>query len=108
MKQLKFSEPLPGLILEGQKNSTWRINDEKGIAAGDKISLCYNNGSEFAKAEVTHIKETVLENLTAADKEGHEEFSSDVEMYRIYSKYYKTNVTPKTKVKIIKFKLLNK
>ncbi len=106
MKQLKFSEPLPELILNGQKNSTWRINDEKGIAAGDKLSLCYNNCQEFAKAEATHIKEMILENLTPADKEGHEEFSSDEEMYQIYSKYYKTKVTPKTRVKIIKFKLL--
>lgn len=106
MKQLKFSEPLPELILNGQKNSTWRINDEKGIAVGDKLSLCRNNSQEFAKAEATHIKETILENLTPADKEGHEEFSSDEELYQIYSKYYKTNVTPKTRVKIIKFKLL--
>jgi hypothetical protein len=29
MKQLKFAKPLPQLILDGIKNTTWRINDDK-------------------------------------------------------------------------------
>jgi hypothetical protein len=106
MKRLKFSELLPVLILSGQKNTTWRINDDKNIEVGDTISLCYNDGREFAKAEVIQVKETTFENLTEEDKKGHEKFSSDEEMYETYSRYYKMEVTPKTKVKIIKFRLL--
>jgi len=107
MKQLKFSEGLPELILEGKKNSTWMINDKKGIMAGDILSLCYNDGKEFTKAKVFSVKETTFEDLTEEDKGGHEEFSSDKEMYETYSKYYNMKVIPKTKIKIIKFDLIS-
>jgi len=51
------------------------------------------------------VKETTFGKLTKRDKEGHEEFSSDDEMYRTYSRYYKTCVKPETKLKIITFRL---
>jgi hypothetical protein len=105
MKQLKFAEPLPKLVLEGQKNTTWRINDNKNITTEDRLSLCYNNGQEFGKAKVIWTKETTFENLTKEDKEGHEKFSCENEMYQTYSGYYNMKVEPKTRVKIIKFKL---
>ena len=106
MKQLKFSEPLPKLVLGRQKDTTWRINDNKQITAGDQLSLCYNDGQEFAKTEVIWVKETTFQNLTEEDKEGHEKFSSEKEMYQTYSGYYNMKVEPKTRVKIIKFRLL--
>ena len=106
MKKLKFSEPLPELILRGEKNITWRVNDDKGIVVDDELSLCYNDEKEFAKAKVIAVKDTTFENMAEGDKKGHEEFSSDEEMYRTYSKYYKMKVTPKTRVKVIKFRLL--
>jgi len=106
MKQLKFEEPLPKLILDRQKNTTWRIDDDKDVMLGDQVSLCYNDGREFARAKVTHVKETTFENLTDEDKQGHEEFSSDENMYQTYSKYYNKEITPKTRVKIIKFRFL--
>jgi hypothetical protein len=105
MKKLRFAEPLPKLVLGGQKDTTWRINDDKEISAGDQLSLCYTDGREFAKAEVIWVKETTFENLTNEDKEGHEKFSSDEEMLQTYSGYYNMKVEPKTKVKIIKFRL---
>jgi hypothetical protein len=106
MKKLKFSEPLTKLILNGKKNTTWRINDDKNISVDDLISLCYNDGKEFAQAKVVQVKETNFRSLTKEDREGHEEFSSDSEMYQTYSEYYKMKVIPETKVKVIKFKLL--
>ncbi|MDP7324146.1 MAG: ASCH domain-containing protein [Candidatus Woesearchaeota archaeon] len=106
MKQLKFSEPLPKLILEGEKDTTWRINDKQSIEFGDALSLCYNDGEEFAKAKVVSTRLTTFGELTAHDKEGHEKFSSDEEMYKKYSDYYKQDVTSKTSVKVIKFKTL--
>ncbi|MFW5853021.1 MAG: ASCH domain-containing protein [Patescibacteria group bacterium] len=106
MKQLKFTEPLPNLVLGGQKDTTWRINDDKEISTGDQLSLCCNDEREFTKAEVIWIKETTFENLTNEDKEGHEKFSSDEEMLQTYSGYYNIKIEPKTKVKVIKFKLL--
>jgi len=104
MKRLKFVTP--DLILKENKTTTWRINDEKNISVGDHLSLCDVNGKEFAKAEVTSVRETIFKNLTEEDKEGHEKFLSDKEMYHTYSGYYKMEVTPKTKLKIIKFQLM--
>ncbi|MDE1871626.1 MAG: ASCH domain-containing protein [Candidatus Micrarchaeota archaeon] len=104
-KTLHFYGSLPELILSGTKTSTWRVNDEKDIAPGDGLSLCRNDGTEFAKAEVTSVKETTFKELTDEDKEGHEEFGSEEEMYKTYSEYYKFEVVPETKLKIIRFRL---
>ena len=106
MKQLKFSDPLPDLILNGQKDITWRINDDKDIISGDQLSLCYRNGKEFSKAKVFWIRETIFANLTDKEKTGHEKFSSENEMYQTYSKYYNLKVGPKTAVKVIKYMLV--
>jgi len=105
MKSLKFSEPLIKMILERKKNVTWRICDEKNIVTGDLLSLCNTGGEEFTKAKVIGVKETTFENLTDEDKEGHEKFSSDKEMYKTYSNYHEMKITPKTKVKVIRFRL---
>ena len=73
---------------------------------GDNLSLCNNNEKEFAKAEVISVRETTFGELIEGDKEGHEKFSSEEEMYKTYSGYYKMKVTPETKLKVIKFKLI--
>src|SRR3989338_3895777 len=105
MKTLKFAEPLVRLILVGKKDTTWRINDDKDIQENDELSLSYKDGKEFTKAKVTEVRETMFENLSEKDKEGHETYSSDVEMYETYSSYYHVHVKPSTPVKVIKFKL---
>jgi hypothetical protein len=92
--------------MDGRKYTTWRIGDEKNISVGDKLSLCFTNGTEFAKAEVIGVNETTFDALTDEEKGGHEKFPSDEEMYTTYSRYYKMEVTPKTKLKIIKFRLI--
>jgi hypothetical protein len=106
MKQLKFVEPLPKLILDGSKKATWRINDKRGIVKGDELSLCHNNGEEFAKAIAINVKETTFGELTTEDKKGHESFANDEEMYVAFSRYYNMEVSPKTNLKIIRFKLI--
>lgn len=108
MKILKFSEPLPELILNGKKKCTWRVNDEKGIKDGDALSLCRNSGEEFASAEVTGVKEKAFGELAEEDFEGHERFSSESEMYGTYARYYNFEITPETRLKIIRFKILEK
>ena len=106
MKRLKFSDNLVESILNGEKCVTWRINDEKNLLVDDIISCCRTDGKEFARARITFVKETIFEKLTNDDKEGHEKFSSDEEMYKTYSRYYKMQVVPKTKLKVIVFELL--
>ncbi len=106
MKRVKFADPLPRLVLEKKKDTTWRINDDKALTAGDLLSLCHINGEEFGKAKIIWIKETSFGELTSEDKEGHEKFSSDEEMYKTYEKYYSIAVNQETKVKIVKFRLI--
>jgi len=104
-KRLRFSEPLPELILSGKKTVTWRIGDEKNIRQGDILSLCDTSGKEFAQADVVAIKETWFGKLTPEDKNGHEPFASEKEMYDTYAGYYQQTVEPETVVKVIRFRL---
>lgn len=106
-KDLKFAEPLPKMVLEGKKDTTWRIDDEREITVDDKLSLQDTDGEEFAKAKVLWTKMTTFDRLTEEDKEGDESFSSQEKMLETYSNYYNMQVKPKTKVKIVKFKLLS-
>lgn len=107
MKTLKFASDLVALVLDGSKTSTWRLFDDKDLIKGDALSLIdKSTGEEFAKAEITSIKETTLGQLTDEDREGHEPFESDQQMYETYEKYYNTKVGPETSLKIIRFELL--
>ena len=108
MKRLKFVDPLPSMILSGVKYTTWRINDEKNIVVGDVLSLCGVDGREFARGKVYSINVTTFGNLSDEDKEGHEPYASEEEMYNWFSGHYGVSVTPNTAVKVIKFKLVKK
>jgi hypothetical protein len=68
MKSLKFSDPLPELILSGVKNTTWRINDDKKLSVGDTVSLKNTSSNEFAKVKIISVKETTFKNLTKEDR----------------------------------------
>ena len=107
-KVLRFTKSLPPSILVGDIDITWRYKDEKGIIAGDLLSLRTKDDVEFARAEVIWVKLTTFGKLTGEDKKAHERFETDDLLYKAYSKYYKIRVTPETPVKVIKFKLLQK
>ena len=112
MKKLRFRDPhLQKLILSGKKDTTWRIEDERhhrshDINPGDELWLCDDSSKAFAKAECVWVRLTNFENLEEEDKKGHERFASDEKMYKTYSGYYGFEVTPRTRLKVIKFKLL--
>ena len=106
IKRSRFSEPLPSLILKGEKNITWRVHDDKDLSVGEELSLCRMDYSEFAKAKIIWIKETTFGALTDEDKDGHENFKSLQELYGTYSKYYSMEITPETPLKVIKFGLI--
>lgn len=108
MKILLFAEPLPELVLSGKKTVTWRVEDQRWIIAWDKLSLWYNNGTEFAQAIATRVKETTFGELTPEDFIGHEKFISDEEMYKKYTWYYHKEITSWTKLKIIEFTITKK
>ncbi len=106
MKTLKFRPYLIQLILDGVKDTTWRLFDDKDIKKGDELSLLnWVTVKEFTKAVVVFVKETTFSKLTDKDLEGHEEYKSKDEMYKKYSLYYGHQINGNTKLKIIKFKL---
>ena len=106
-KKVKFAENLVPLVLSREKTSTWRLWDDKNLSVGDTIAL-YEYGSEtkFGTAQITKVIEKPMGELTLEDKKGHEEFSSDTEMYDTYTRYYKQAVGPHSQVKIIWFDLI--
>jgi hypothetical protein len=107
IKTLKFVPELVPLVLNGSKNSTWRLFDEKNLSKDEELILIdKSNLKEFAKAKIIEVKELPLKNLTTEDRKGHETFSSDQEMYATYSGYYNQKVEGNTPIKIIRFKLI--
>jgi hypothetical protein len=109
MKTLKFSKNLIPSILSGEKTTTWRCFDDKDLKEGDEVLfLEHETKKPFAKVKLVEIKEKTFKELNEEDREGHEKFKNDEEMLKTYSEYYKTEITPDTPLKIIKFKILIK
>jgi len=109
MKTLKFSKNLIPLILSGEKDITWRLFDDKNLQVGDEIMFLDTKTKEpFTKVLLIEVQEKTFRDLTEEDKEGHEEFKDDEEMYKTYSDYYTTQIIPNTSLKVIKFKILEK
>lgn len=106
-KTLKFSPDLVPLILNGEKVSTWRLFDDKDLKVGDTVIFVKRPELvSFALAQLTAVTEKRLGDLTNEDKQGHETFASDKEMYKQYTEYYKTPVCPNTTVKLIRFEIM--
>lgn len=106
-KQLGFHKDLHRIVLNGSKTITWRLWDDKDLQKGD-IVTCVDmiTREPFAKAKIIKVWEKPMGELEEKDKDNHEKFLSDEEMYRTYSSYYKRPVDKSTIVKIIKFKLI--
>ena len=52
------------------------------------------------------LERPLLETYNDDDWDGHEKYSSNEEMYKTYSGYYKREVNKDSPIKIIKFELL--
>lgn len=76
------------------------------MEVNQKVSLVDTEGEEFAKARILWVKDTAFDRLTDEDREGHESFNSEKEMYETYENYYDREVGPGTEVKAIKFEVL--
>ena len=106
MKTLKFKPHLVPLILSGEKDSTWRLFDDKDLKEGDELQFMDSETDEvFGIASILFTREKKLEDLNDLDFEGHEKFESQERMYEAYRNYYGDKVSPESIVKIIKFKL---
>jgi hypothetical protein len=105
-KVIKFRDNLSKLILAGEKDTTWRIFDDKDLSEGDEVDLMnWDTREIFAKATLIEVREKKMSELEAADFDGHEKFASEEEMYTTYKTYYGDKVGPDTIVKIIRFQL---
>ncbi len=105
-KIIKFRDFLVPLVLSGEKDSTWRLFDDKELRVGDEVDLInWNTKEKFADAALIEVREKELGQLEPEDFDGHEKFESEEAMYESYRTYYGDGVTPQTIVKIIRFKL---
>jgi len=106
-KTLKFRKDLVHLILSGEKNITWRINDEKDIKVDDIVTLInWNTHQVFGKAKIVNVIAKKIGDISAEDFQGHEKFRNREEMLETYRKYYGKQVNNDTVVKIIEFQLI--
>lgn len=106
-KQMKFSQDLVPLVISGEKTSTWRLFDDKDLKEGDIVDFIRRPElTKFATAKLISVIEKPLGKLTEKDKEGHEKFKNDKEMYKTYEGYYNKPVGPKSVIKLIRFELL--
>jgi len=109
MKRLKFTENQIQPILDRKIFRTWRLEDDKDLSLGDRIELVNTkNGSTFAWADVEEITPKYIKDLDNSDKEGHQKFQSDEEMYHLFETFYGHRIGPQTPVKVIKFSLIDK
>jgi ribonuclease HI len=111
MKTLKFQHDLAALILKGEKNSTWRIYDDKDLSVDDVIKVVDKVDPDepaswqvIGTAKVTEVIEKKLGSVTDEDMKGHEAFDSKDHMLDTYKNYYGERVNFDTPVKIVFFK----
>lgn len=107
MKTLKFRDYLVPLVMSGEKNSTWRLFDDKELSVGDDVELqMFVTNKPFAKAKIVDVIEKQFKELSKDDKKGQVSFKSDDEMYVKFTEYYKQEITPETSLKIVRFELI--
>ncbi|MBI2065170.1 MAG: ASCH domain-containing protein [Candidatus Yanofskybacteria bacterium] len=108
MKTLKFKDFKTKWIMDGSKTATMRLFDDKDLGVGDDLELVNSdNGSVFSRAVITEVINKELADVDDIDLDGHEKWNNKEEMLESLRKYYGDRVDLNTKVKIIKFKLIN-
>ncbi len=107
MKRVHFAPNLIPLIMSGQKTSTWRLWDDKHLTQGDIVEFGNSETREvFAKAELKRVIEKPFKDLKEGEKEGHEKYTSEEELFEKFEKYYGKLVDKNTIFKIIWFELI--
>jgi ribonuclease HI len=110
MKKLKFNHELAQLIAKGEKWSTWRLFDDKDLSVDDDVELIDKvqpgkpeTWRPIGVARINKVIEKRLGDIDEHDMDGHEKFASPEQMMRTYQKYYGSDVTAATAVKMIYF-----
>lgn len=110
MKSLKLNHEFAQLILQGQKTSTWRINDDKDLHVNEDVQLIDKvdplkpeTWQPIGTARITSILEKQLGKVTAQDIAPGEQLKPLKELLVEYRTYYGQQVSAETPVKIITF-----
>ena len=107
MKTLKFRHNLVHKILDGSKNVTWRLFDDKDLQTGDQLEFIdWETRNKFAEAEIVGVREKKLGEISKKDFEGHEKYGNKQEILQHYRECYGEKVNMDTVIKIVEFKLL--
>lgn len=63
MKVIKFRNYLVPLVLSGEKDTTWRLFDDKDLSVGDDIELqIFVKNEPFAYGKITKVIEKPFKN----------------------------------------------
>ncbi|MFH0714161.1 MAG: ASCH domain-containing protein [Candidatus Diapherotrites archaeon] len=111
MKVLGFNRSEVKSVLDGKKFTTWRIFRPyyQSVRKGMRIELAVSPAlTVFAVARVLKARKTTFQNLNREDWKGHEKYASKNEMFRAFSRIYGVKIGPKTALKIIQFKVIEK
>lgn len=110
MKTLKFDHQLALAILQGKKNSTWRMFDDKDLTVNDEIRIVDKvepanpeTWKIIGTARISEIVEKRLEDITEQFIKADHAYASKKEMLKTYQDYYGKKVTGSTPVKIVYF-----
>lgn len=97
MKKIKFSKELIPLIMNGEKTTTWRINDDKNLMARDILTLTNTDNVEFARGRIIEVKEKMFMDMNDKERE---------ELRELNENHYNIEINDLTKLKKIRFKIL--
>lgn len=110
MKSLKFDHDQAELIRAGQKLSTWRLNDDKGLSVNDEVRFVDKVDPSrpetwrvFGTAHIDRVIEKRLADVSSQDMEDHEKYASEGEMLKHYQSIYNNDVSLTTPIKLLHF-----
>jgi len=101
-KTLKFKGHFVEAILNHDKITTTRLDDNKDLSVGDMVDFVNSETNErFAAGKITGIKIITFAEMVedAKDKQG---------MYDQYKFYYNREIAPKDQVKVIDLQIIEK
>ena len=110
MKQLKFEKSFAEAIKSGDKNATFRVNDDKDIRVGDKVQLVEKINRDKpttwmipGELKISEIKEVVLSELKDHKEFRGESFRNVDEMVQSFRRFYGEHIDSNSVVLVFKF-----
>lgn len=108
---LKLDHQLAEQVLNGEKNTTFRMFDDKDLSVNDEVEIIDKVVSGdpetwriIGVAQIEEVHQKRLGHLKDSDFDGHGNYTSEDELIASFRKYYGDKVNSDTPVKIIRFK----